>query len=60
MGLVSWLIAIPFLTAVVIILTPASRDRTIRWIAATGCGIHLLLTGVLTWLYFSRRQSVEL
>jgi len=52
MGLVSWLIAIPFLTAVAVVLTPARQWRMIRWIAACGTGLHLVLTGVMTWRYW--------
>jgi len=52
MGLVSWLIAIPFLTAVAVVLTPARQWRSIRWIAASGTGLHLALTGVMTWRYW--------
>jgi NADH-quinone oxidoreductase subunit M len=52
MGLVSWLIAVPFLTAVAVALTPARRARMIRWVAAAGCGIQLLLTAVLAHRYW--------
>ena len=52
MGLVSWLIAIPFLTAVAVVLTPARQWRMIRWISAFGTGLHLVLTGVMTWRYW--------
>jgi NADH-quinone oxidoreductase subunit M len=52
MGLASWLIAVPFLTAVAVALTPARRVRMIRWVAAVGCGIQLLLTAVLACRYW--------
>ena len=52
MGLVSWLIAIPLLTAVAVVLTPARYVRSIRWIAVTGCGLHLVLTAVVSYLYW--------
>ncbi len=52
MGLVSWLIAVPFLTAVAVVLTPARRPGMIRWVAAVGCGIQLLLTAVLAHRYW--------
>ena len=51
MGLVSWLIAIPFLTMLVIVAVPARNWRIIRWIAAAGCGSHLILTSAVTYLY---------
>ena len=51
MGLVSWLIAIPFLTMLVILAVPARNWRMIRWIAVIGCGFHLLLTAAVTYLY---------
>ena len=52
MGIVSWLIALPMLTALAVIATPARRWRAIRWIAAIGTGIHLVLTAVVTLLYW--------
>ncbi len=52
MGLVSWLIAIPFLTAMIILAVPARNWRMIRWVAVIGCGAHLLLTAVVTYLYW--------
>ena len=52
MGLLSWLIAIPFLTTLVIVATPASRAGWIRWIAAIGTGAHLVLTAVVTYLFW--------
>jgi NADH-quinone oxidoreductase subunit M len=51
MGLVSWLIAIPFLTMLVILAVPARRWQLIRWIAAVGCGSHLILTAFVTFCY---------
>jgi len=53
MGLVSWLIAIPFITALVIIALPQKQSRMIRWVAAGGCAIHLALTAVATWLFWN-------
>ena len=52
MGLVSWLIALPFLTAMAVIFTPARHWRMIRWISFSGTGLHLVLTGVMTWQYW--------
>jgi len=52
MGIVSWLIAIPMLTAMAVIFTPSGQWRAIRWIAAAGTGTHLLLTAVMTYLYW--------
>jgi len=52
MGLVSWLIAIPFITALVILAIPSGKWRMIRWAAAIGCGSHLLLTAAVTYLYW--------
>ncbi len=57
MGLVSWLIAIPFLTTLAILAVPAGRWRWIRWIAVTGCGIHLVLTVVVTWLFWQQASA---
>ena len=52
MGLVTWLILIPLLTAAAVVTTPASRWKRIRWIAVTGCGLHVLLTAWVTLLYW--------
>ncbi|MBI2435964.1 MAG: NADH-quinone oxidoreductase subunit M [Candidatus Hydrogenedentes bacterium] len=52
MGLVSWLIAVPFLTMLGVVATPANRSHWIRWISAVGCGIQLALTALLTWRYW--------
>lgn len=54
MGLVSWLIAIPFLTTIAVVLTPARFATRIRWVAAVGCGAHLLLTAVVTYLFWKQ------
>ncbi|HAK94313.1 MAG TPA: NADH-quinone oxidoreductase subunit M [Planctomycetes bacterium] len=52
MGLVSWLIALPLLTAAAVVAVPARRWRMIRWIAALGTGAHLVLTAVTTVLFW--------
>lgn len=51
MGLVSWLIALPLLTAAAVAAVPARRWRMIRWIAAAGTGAHLILTAATTVLF---------
>lgn len=51
MGICSLLIAIPFVTMLCVVFSPAEKWRAIRWISATGCGIHLVVTGVLTYRY---------
>ena len=48
MGLVSWLIALPFLTMIAIVLIPERHWRMIRWIAAAGTGTGLVLFGALS------------
>ncbi len=53
MGLVSWLIAVPFITTLAVIFTPARQWRMIRWISAAGTGVQLALTAVLTVLYWN-------
>jgi len=57
MGPVSWLIAIPMLTALAVAVVPARRWRMIRWVAATGMGLHLLLTAVVTVLYWQAARG---
>lgn len=51
MGLLSWLIAIPFLTALAVIAVPSSKWKMIRWISVLGTGIHLILTASMTWAF---------
>ncbi len=57
MGLVSWLILIPFLTAIAVMLTPSRKTMHFRWIAAAGTSIHLLLTAVVTYRYWTEAIS---
>jgi NADH-quinone oxidoreductase subunit M len=56
MGIVSWLIAIPFLTALAVLFTPSRNVTWFRWIALTGTSVHLIVTAIVTWLYCT--QSV--
>ncbi|HBF33234.1 TPA: NADH-quinone oxidoreductase subunit M, partial [Candidatus Sumerlaeota bacterium] len=51
MGLVSWIILVPFLTALGVMLTPQRHWKMFRWISAIGCGIELILTAVLVSRY---------
>ena len=57
MGIVSWLIVIPFLTALAVLMTPARASRVIRWIAAIGTGVELVLTATVTWLYWQQAAA---
>ena len=59
MGPVTWLVLIPFLTAMLIALTPARRSGWIRWIAAAGTGAHLALTAIVT-LWFWRLAAPDI
>jgi NADH-quinone oxidoreductase subunit M len=52
LGLITWLIVIPFLTALGVIFTPKNRPKSIRVVAAIGTGAHLILTGVVTWRFW--------
>jgi NADH-quinone oxidoreductase subunit M len=52
LGLISWLIFIPFLTALAVVFTPQSRSKWIRVIAAIGTGTHCLLTAAITWRFW--------
>lgn len=52
MGPVSWLIAIPIITAFAVLLSPARQSHLIRWIAAIGTGVHLILTGYVTYAFW--------
>lgn len=52
MGLVSWLIALPFLTMVAVVLVPERHWRSIRWISAAGTGAGLALTAYVVYRYW--------
>lgn len=52
MGIVSWLVALPFVTALLVMFTPARRAGWIRWIALAGTGAHLVLTAAVTWIFW--------
>ena len=57
MGLVSWLIAMPFLTMVAVVLVPQRHWRAIRWISVVGTGIGLLLTAYITYRYWIEARN---
>ncbi len=52
MGLVSWLIAVPFLTMLVVVFIPERQWKLIRWVSVTGTSIHLVLTAKLVVNYW--------
>lgn len=54
MGLLSGLILLPFLTALALLFVPSRRAGLIRWVAAFGTGLHLLLTAITVYLYWQR------
>lgn len=51
MGLLSWLIFLPFLTAIAVVLSP--NQKSIKWIAALGTGLHLVLTAFVTFKFWN-------
>ncbi|MGK5082022.1 NADH-quinone oxidoreductase subunit M [Bdellovibrionota bacterium FG-1] len=46
MGILSWLIFLPFLTALGVLAAP--NTKAVRWIALLGTGLHLILTAIAT------------
>src|ERR1039457_7164568 len=48
MGILSWLIAIPFITGLGVLFVPTSHYKLTRWVALAGASIHLILTAVVT------------
>ncbi|MCM2277696.1 MAG: NADH-quinone oxidoreductase subunit M [Oligoflexia bacterium] len=52
MGLLSWLIVVPFITALAVIFTPARKTAWIKWISLVGTGFHLVLTAFTTWRFW--------
>ena len=51
MGILSWLIFIPFLTAFAVIATPNAKHC--KWVALLGTGIHLVLTVFTTFKFLA-------
>lgn len=58
MGLLSWIIALPLLTALAVVFCPTRLTRFIRWIALAGTGAHLALT-LLTTIIFWKTASLD-
>jgi len=52
MGLLSWIIALPFLTMLAVVCVPERHWRMIRWISATGTCISLMLAATLAIRYW--------
>src|ERR1035441_4437145 len=48
MGILSWLIAIPFITGLLVLFVPAANFKLVRWVALAGASLHLLLTAFVT------------
>lgn len=60
MGLLSWLIALPFLTMVVVVFVPERHWRAVRWISLVGTGLGVALTAYVTYRYWiEARGDVE-
>ncbi|MFQ5606923.1 MAG: NuoM family protein, partial [Candidatus Zixiibacteriota bacterium] len=51
MGPVSWLIGLPFLTALGVLFTPSSKPLVYRWVSLIGTSLHLLLTALVTYRF---------
>ena len=61
MGLLSWLIALPFLTMVAVVFVPERHWRAVRWISLVGTGLGVALTAYVTYRYWiEARGDVEL
>lgn len=54
MGILSWIIVIPFLTALGVMAVPAKNWQQIRWISLIGTGIHLGVTAIMTWTFWQQ------
>ena len=52
MGFLNWFIIVPMATALAIALIPSTRPRAIRWTAAAGTGLLLVLSIWLCKLYW--------
>jgi len=52
MGLLSWLIAVPFITTLAVIFTPSGKWKTVRWVSLIGTGTQLALAVLLACRYW--------
>jgi len=56
-GILSWIVLVPFLTAVVVVLLPKSYDHLIKWVSLIGSGIVLVLTSVMTCKFWTAHTA---
>ncbi len=52
MGILSVLVFLPFLLAVIVLVTPNSKAHLFKWICAVGTGLHLVLTALMTFMFY--------
>lgn len=52
MGIVSWLVLLPFLTAMAVLMVPHEKWKRIRWISLVGASVHVVLTSVVTYQFW--------
>lgn len=52
MGIVSWLVLLPFLTAIAVLMVPNDKWQKIRWISLVGASVHVVLTSVVTYQFW--------
>lgn len=54
MGILSWIVLVPFLTAVVVLLLPKKFEYLIKWVSLLGSGIIVVLSSVMTMRFWSQ------
>lgn len=59
MGILSWIVFIPLITALVIIANPSSNPKWPRWIALAGASLHLLVTAFLSYLFVNQPKGTQ-
>lgn len=57
MGILSWIVLVPFLTAIMIIVLPKKRAYLVKWFSLLGATIMLVLTGIMTCRFWELYQA---
>jgi NADH-quinone oxidoreductase subunit M len=55
-GILSWIVLVPFITAIAVILLPNKSEHLIKWVSLIGSGIVVILTTIMTcqfWTLYS-------
>lgn len=57
MGILSWIVLVPFITAIIVFLIPKKSDHLIKWVSLIGSGIVVVLSTVMTCRFWTLYSS---